>query len=139
MPKRRPIGPPKWQKRKELKSKTKMFLGPMAAAKITTAVDTEKNVDFKIGLDGTAGLVAAATAELEAAKKDEMTDVMTTVGSTSVATVIAVIFFVAKIKLEVETAGRVAPLARLFRVLEGLVASTLLAFRSLTLQIQALI
>ena len=137
MPKRRPIGPPKRQKRKELKRKTKVLLGPIEVAKITTAVDTEKNVDFKIGLDGTAGLVAAATAELEAAKKDEMTDVMTTVGSTSVATVIAVIFFVAKIKVEVESAGRVAPLARMFRVLQGPAASTRLVLWSQMLQIPA--
>ena len=93
MPKRRPIGPPKRQKRKELKRKTKVLLGPIAVAKITTAVDTEKNVDFKIGLDGTVGLVAvaAAVAELEAMKEDGMADEMTTAGSTSVAIVTAVI------------------------------------------------
>ena len=100
MPKRRPLGPPKWQKKKELTTKTNEFPVPIATAAMI-ATDTDSKADFKIGLDGTVGLEAAAVADSEAPKEDEMT----TVGSTSVMTVIAVIFFVAKIKLEVINPG----------------------------------
>ena len=117
MPKRRPIGPPKWQKRKESKSKTNVLSVPMAAAKGITAVDTDKNVVFKIGLEGTVGQVAAAVAVPEAANED----VMTTVGLMSVAMMIAVMYLgaklasknrKAKLEVKVEPAGRAAPQAR---------------------------
>ena len=75
MPKRRPFGPPNWQIKKELMTKTKVLSVAIAAAKAMIAVgikktDTVRNADFNIGLNGMVGLVAVAAAVPEVLNED---------------------------------------------------------------------
>ena len=69
MPKRRPFGLPKRQKKKESTNKTNVSLEPIEAAMIAVGIkktDTDSSNDFNSGLDEMVGLVAVAAAVLEA-------------------------------------------------------------------------
>ena len=85
MPKRRPSGPPKRQKKIELTTTINVSSAPIVAAMIavgTKKTDTDSKADFNSGLNEMAGLVVVAEAVLEAPKEGGA--VMTTGGLISV-------------------------------------------------------